>query len=90
MFDVTYAAAADRLGALLEADPRLARARHPVDGRSPLHVLAGRGVPAWRPLFDLLLAHGADPAARDDAGQTPLETARAAEADDVATALSRL
>ncbi len=90
VFDVTFAGAADRLAALLAADPSRARTRHPVDGRSPLHVVAGRDVPEWEPLLALLLQHGADPDARDNDGQTPLEMARKAGADDVADALAAI
>jgi ankyrin repeat protein len=89
IFDVAYAGAADRLATLLAANPSRANARHPLDGRSPLHVLAGRDVPGCEPLVDLLLAHGAQLEARNNNGQTPLDLAIEAEADDVVDLLVR-
>jgi ankyrin repeat protein len=88
VFNVVYAGAASRLRTLLAEDPSRATARRP-DGRSPLHVLAEGEVPELEPLLELLLQHGADPEARNDKGQTPLEVATAAGADEVVEALIR-
>jgi ankyrin repeat protein len=87
---VAYAADADRLAALLEADPSRANARRSEDGRSPLHVLAGLDIPGCEPLVDLLVQHGADLQARNDKGQTPLDLAIEARADDTIELLVRL
>jgi ankyrin repeat protein len=90
VFAVAYAADADRLAALLEADPSRADARRSEDGRSPLHVLAGLDIPGCEPLVDLLVQHGADLQARNDKGQTPLDLAIEARADDTIELLVRL
>jgi ankyrin repeat protein len=83
VFGIVYAGALDRLAKLLAEDPACANAKHPSDGRRPLHVLAEGEVPDCVPLIDLLLAHGADLRARNDKGQTPLEVATEAEADEL-------
>jgi ankyrin repeat protein len=90
VFAVTYAADAHRLLELLEADPSRANARRPEDGRSPLHVLAGLDIPGCEPLVDLLVQHGADLQARNAKGQTPLDLAIEARADDTVASLVRL
>ena len=55
---------------LLEAEPALAHARWS-DGSTPLHLARASTSSA----ADLLLEHGADPAARDAEGRTPAEIA---------------
>ena len=72
--DVFDAAAVGRtrgLEELLEAEPALAHARWS-DGSTPLHLAARFD---QRSAADLLLEHGADPAARDAEGRTPAEIA---------------
>jgi ankyrin repeat protein len=58
----------ERIAALLHNDPSLVRATG-VDGQTPLHLAAQGG---HRQAMEPLLAHGADPDARDAAGWTPL------------------
>jgi ankyrin repeat protein len=55
-----------------------------------LHVLAGLDIPGCEPLVDLLVQHGADLQARNDKGQTPLDLAIEARADDTIELLVRL
>ena len=86
VFDLVYAGAAERLAIVLAEDPTRATARRP-DGRSPLHVVAAGDVPRHELLIDLLVRHGADVNARNDRGDTPLDVATQALADDVAAAL---
>jgi ankyrin repeat protein len=86
VFDLVFAGAAERLATVLAQDPTAATARRP-DGRSPLHVLAEGDVPRHDLLIELLVRHGADVNARTDRGQTPIDTAAEASADDVAAAL---
>ena len=63
-----------RLALLLGRDPALVSRRDVVGGRTPLHWAAagGRGSVA-----ELLLAHGADPKARDKRGAIPADLAAA-------------
>ena len=63
-----------RLALLLERDPGLVLRRDVVAGRTPLHwaAVSGRGS-----IAELLLAHGADPKARDKRGATPADLAEA-------------
>ena len=56
---------------LLEAGARLADAGT-IDKRSALHIAAARG---WLSITNMLLAAGADRAARDSQGRTPLDLA---------------
>ena len=49
-------------------------------GATPLHIAARFGQAA---MVDLLVSHGADPSARDDRGQTPLDKARAFGLEEV-------
>lgn len=63
----------DRLQALLVANPACATARDAL-GRTPLHCVDG-STPAAMDVIALLRARGADPGARDNAGQTPYEKA---------------
>ena len=72
--DVFDAAAVGRtrgLEELLEAEPALANARA-ADGSTPLHLAARFD---QRDAAERLLEHGADPAARDGDGRTPVEVA---------------
>ena len=71
---------------MLADDSTRATVRRP-DGRSPLHVAAEDDVPRYERSIDLLVRHGADVNARNDRGQTPLDVAIEALADDVAAAL---
>jgi uncharacterized protein len=72
--DVFDAAAVGRtrgLEELLVAEPALVRATT-ADGSTPLHLAARFD---QRDAVELLLAHGADPDARDRGGRTPAELA---------------
>ena len=72
--DVFDAAAVGRtrgLEELLEAEPALAHARSG-DGSTPLHLAARFDE---RSAAELLLEHGADPAARNAEGRTPADVA---------------
>ena len=64
-----------RLEVLLDHDPEQAHRRDVLNKRTPLHWAAesGRGV-----IAEMLLARGADPAAKDKRGQTPADLAAAA------------
>jgi len=64
-------------GCIAERDPR---------GNGPLHLLCA-DPELGEPLVDLLLAHGADPEARNDEGETPAERLDRAGADEVADLL---
>lgn len=88
VYDVVNAGGLERLAVLLAEQPSRATARRP-NGVTPLHVLAERDVPDPLPLLDLLLRHGAARDARDEKGRTPLDLARAAEAEELAVALAR-
>ena len=67
---------------------RLLRSKHKAinrplkqfSGATPLHIAARFGQAA---MVDLLVSHGADPSARDDRGQTPLDKARAFGLEEV-------
>ncbi len=73
-----------RLALLLERDPALVSRRDVVGGRTPLHWAAasGRGSVA-----ELLLAHGADPAAKDKRGASPADLAEASGFPELARRL---
>jgi ankyrin repeat protein len=86
---VVYAGSVDRLAALLTEDPARATTKRS-SGWTALHELAQGEIPEWEPLLALLLRHGADPEARTNDGRTSLDVATAAQADDVAAALSRV
>jgi len=62
----------DRLRAVLEENPQLARSCD-ARGLTPLHYLHGHLKHAQE-IVDVLIAHGADVNARDSAGQSVLET----------------
>jgi ankyrin repeat protein len=72
--------------ALLAEDPGRARERSP-SGDTPLHGLPADTERA-ETLIALLLAHGADPAARNDAGQTPGQKLDARGLDEIADLLA--
>jgi hypothetical protein len=72
---------------LLTRDETVALRRRPRSGKTPLHVAVERGDAA---LADVLLAHGADPEARDDRfGGTPLDWARHLRRPRVAAVIRR-
>ena len=74
---------------LLAADPESVEERSP-SGSTPLHFLPEDPDIADR-LIDLLLAHGADPEAKNDSGQTPAQALEAKGQDEIADRLeSRL
>ncbi|HEX3773829.1 MAG TPA: ankyrin repeat domain-containing protein [Polyangiaceae bacterium] len=70
---------------LLASDPSCVRERSPV-GSTPLHLLP-EDVDLAEELIDLLLAHGADSNAKNDAGQTPREALEANGHDEIADRL---
>jgi ankyrin repeat protein len=75
-----------RLALLVDGDPALVASRDFLYRRTPLHWAAARGHQA---AAELLLAHGADLAARDKSGRTPLELARAEGRQALADLLQR-
>lgn len=80
--DVFDAVASGHIGLvreLLAEQPALAHFRD--RGGTPLHALPSDGERA-DVLSALLLAHGANPGSRNDAGQTPAEKLDAAELDE--------
>jgi ankyrin repeat protein len=81
---LTNLAAFDRLKAVLAAEPALANHRLAEDeAPTPLFCLPDdedAAVEAAR----ILIAHGADPAARDATGRTPVDAARARGLDEAA------
>ncbi|HEY4102465.1 MAG TPA: ankyrin repeat domain-containing protein [Polyangiaceae bacterium] len=70
---------------LLAADPSSVHERSPT-GSTPLHLLP-EDVDIAETLIDLLLAHGADPNAKNEAGQTPRESLEANGRDEIADRL---
>ena len=75
VFEASAVGDAERLGELLAEEPTLAN-EFAADGFTPLgplHSAAGEG---REEMVRLLLAHGADGAARSDAGKTPADMAR--------------
>jgi ankyrin repeat protein len=71
---------------LLAEQPELARSRD-AEGNTPLHLLPPDGERADA-LIALLLARGADPNQRNNAGQTPVEKLDARGLDEIADLLS--
>jgi len=71
---------------LLAEQPARAGERD-LSGDTPLHMLPADGERA-EPLIALLLAHGADPALRNDAGQTPGQKLDARGLDEIADLLA--
>lgn len=70
IFDAVMSGDVQLVADLLRESPRLASRRR-ADGNTPLHVLP-RAPDLAEPIIDALLRAGADPAAENDAGQTPL------------------
>jgi ankyrin repeat protein len=70
---------------LLEKNPELAVERN-VFGNTPLHELPTEPEEA-RPIIEMLLALGADPHAKNDAGQTPAQKLEAEALDEIADLL---
>ena len=81
VFDLAAHGRADQLAALLARDPAATRARA-VDASTPLHLLRDEMPQAAR-VVDLLLQYGADPSARNEAGETPVERLRSLECDEL-------
>ncbi len=75
----------DRLRDLLDGDPSLANARDEL-GQTPLHCLNGEA-PGVFEIIALLLANGADPDARDNAGDMPYDKLQSAGKSDLAERL---
>jgi len=75
----------DRLSELLGEDPSLARTHS--RGEAPLFALPDDDEGAAE-VAELLLAHGADPTAKNQAGLTPAEAARKRGLEDAAAVLS--
>ena len=75
VLDLTYLGMTERLRELFTADPTLANAAHPKSGTTPLFVLPDDEEAAVETTA-LLLAHGADPAAKNNDGLTPEQVAR--------------
>ena len=73
---------------LLAADPESVKERSP-SGSTPLHFLPEDADIAEQ-LMDLLLRHGADPQAKNDAGQTPAQALEANGRDEAADRLESL
>jgi ankyrin repeat protein len=87
IFDVCRVPHNERLRQLLARDAALVAARTPM-GNTPLHVVSQArdddvDVEASATAIDLLLAHGADPKARNYEGLTPLEWYRKQGVDDM-------
>ncbi|HET8698278.1 MAG TPA: ankyrin repeat domain-containing protein, partial [Gammaproteobacteria bacterium] len=75
--DILLAAGANVNAAVTDIESRTARIARPSSvtdrqGQTALHSAAGRG---WADVVAFLLAHGANPAAKDAKGKTPLDLA---------------
>jgi ankyrin repeat protein len=87
IFDVCRVPHLERARVLLGREPSLVALRTPM-GNTPLHVVSQArddevDVEASAAMIDLLLAHGADPAARNNEGLTPLGWYRKLGVDDL-------
>jgi ankyrin repeat protein len=87
VFDLTRHGRTERLAGILAREPGLAQARV-LSGYTPLHFLKD-DTPKLDAVIELLLAHGADLEARNEAGQTPLEFALHTDQEQAAEALRR-
>jgi ankyrin repeat protein len=87
VFDLTYLGMANRLRELFAQDPALANAAHPRAGVTPLFFLPDDEDGAVE-MTTLLLAHGADPMARNKDGITAEQAARRRGLIDAADLMS--
>jgi ankyrin repeat protein len=92
IFDVCRVPHLERLRQLLARNPALVAERTPM-GNTPLFVVSQArdediDVEASAAAIDLLLVHGADPAARNNEGLTPLEWYRKQGVDDMVDLLA--
>ena len=88
LLDASLSGHVDLVRELLAEDATRVGERSPT-GEGPLHDVCA-DLERAEPLIELLLAHGADPELRNDAGQTPAERLEALGADDVADVLEAL
>ena len=84
-FEAVKAGAFSTVRELLSEDPALASARDSEFGATALHWAALRGQAA---VAGLLIASGADPSARNSAGETPEEVARRSKHPEIADILA--
>ncbi len=85
IFDAAKSGDVARIEEILKASPALASVHDTAFGATPLHWAALRGQAGSA---RALLEHGADAAALNNSGETPLEVARRAKRDEVARLLA--
>jgi ankyrin repeat protein len=78
----------DRLRELFAAEPKLVNLRHFRSGMAPLFALPQEETAALD-MARFLLAHGADPSVRSNAGDTPAEAARKRGFESLAALLAQ-